>query len=88
MDKFVIKGGKKLSGTVSISGAKNATLALMPATLLASGKYELQNTPDLRDVVTMSKLLQTMGVTFERKGKTLEVNTFRVNKFEAPYEHV
>lgn len=88
MDKFVIKGGKKISGTVSISGAKNATLALMPATLLASGKYELQNTPDLRDVVTMSKLLQTMGVTFERKQKTLEVNTFRVNKFEAPYEHV
>jgi UDP-N-acetylglucosamine 1-carboxyvinyltransferase len=88
MDKFVIKGGKKLNGTVSISGAKNATLALMPATLLASGKYELQNTPDLRDVVTMSKLLQTMGVTFERKEKTLEVNTFRVNKFEAPYEHV
>ncbi len=88
MDKFVIKGGKKLSGTVSISGAKNATLALMPATLLASGKYELHNTPNLRDVTTMSKLLQTMGVTFDRKDTTLEVNTFRVNKFEAPYEHV
>ena len=88
MDKFVVKGGKKLNGTVSISGAKNATLALMPATLLASGKYELHNTPDLRDVTTMSKLLQTMGVTFERKNKMLEVNTFRVNKFEAPYEHV
>jgi len=88
MDKFVIKGGKKLNGTVSISGAKNATLALMPATLLASGKYQLHNTPNLRDVVTMSKLLQTMGVTFERNERTLEVNTFRVNKFEAPYEHV
>ncbi len=88
MDKFVITGGKKLNGTVSISGAKNATLALMPATLLASGKYTLHNTPDLRDVTTMSKLLQTMGVTFERNGRALEVNTFRVNKFEAPYEHV
>lgn len=88
MDKFVIKGGKKLNGTVSISGAKNATLALMPATLLASGKYQLLNTPDLRDVTTMSKLLQTMGVTIERHQKILEVNTFRVNKFEAPYEHV
>ncbi|HAP35245.1 MAG TPA: UDP-N-acetylglucosamine 1-carboxyvinyltransferase [Bacteroidetes bacterium] len=88
MDKFVVKGGKKLNGTVSISGAKNATLALMPATLLASGKYQLHNTPNLRDVVTMSKLLQTMGVTFERNERTLEVNTFRVNKFEAPYEHV
>ncbi|MFA6541661.1 MAG: UDP-N-acetylglucosamine 1-carboxyvinyltransferase [Bacteroidota bacterium] len=88
MDKFVIHGGRKLNGTVTISGAKNATLALMPATLLASGKYELQNTPDLRDVTTMSKLLHTMGVTTERAGSTLSVNTFRVNKFEAPYEHV
>lgn len=88
MDKFIIRGGKKLNGTVRISGAKNASLALMPATLLASGKYELRNTPDLRDVATMLRLLQTMGVTFERKGDSLLVNTFRVNKFEAPYEHV
>ncbi len=88
MDKFVIHGGKALRGTVRISGAKNASLALMPATLLASGKYELHNTPDLRDVATMSRLLQTMGVTVERKGRSLHVNTFRVNKFEAPYEHV
>ncbi len=88
MDKFIIKGGKKLSGTVKIGGAKNASLALMPATLLASGKYELHNTPDLRDVTTMSKLLQMMGVTVERKNKTLILNTFRVNKFEAPYEQV
>ncbi len=88
MDKFIIRGGKKLNGTVQVSGAKNASLALMPATLLASGKYELFNTPDLRDVASMSRLLQTMGVTLERKGHTLSVNTFRVNKFEAPYEHV
>jgi UDP-N-acetylglucosamine 1-carboxyvinyltransferase len=88
LDKFIIHGGKALRGTVRISGAKNASLALMPATLLASGKYELHNTPDLRDVVTMSRLLQTMGVTVERNGQSLLVNTFRVNKFEAPYEHV
>ncbi len=88
MDKFIIRGGKALKGSVNISGAKNASLALMPATLLASGKYELRNTPDLRDVVTMSRLLQTMGVSVERNGRSLLVNTFRVNKFEAPYEHV
>jgi len=88
VDKFIIHGGKALRGTVRISGAKNASLALMPATLLASGKYELRNTPDLRDVVTMSRLLQTMGVTVERSGRSLFINTFRVNKFEAPYEHV
>lgn len=88
MDKFVIRGGKKLNGTVQVSGAKNASLALMPATLLASGKYELRNTPDLRDVSSMSRLLQTMGVALERDGHSLFINTFRVNKFEAPYEHV
>ena len=88
MDKFVIHGGKSLNGVVRISGAKNASLALMPATLLASGKYELRNSPDLRDVTTMSRLLQTMGVTVDRQGHSLHLNTFRVNKFEAPYEHV
>ena len=88
MDKFIIHGGTSLRGTVRISGAKNSSLALMPATLLASGKYELHNTPDLRDVSSMSRLLQTMGVTVERNGRSLLVNTFRVNKFEAPYEHV
>ncbi|MGD0338650.1 MAG: UDP-N-acetylglucosamine 1-carboxyvinyltransferase [Bacteroidota bacterium] len=88
MDKFVIDGGVRLQGTVRISGAKNASLALMPATLLASGKYRLENTPILRDVSTMQKLLQTMGVTFQREAHSLKVNTFRVNSFEAPYEHV
>ncbi len=88
MDKFVIKGGIPLQGSVKISGAKNASLALMPATLLASGKYRLNNTPNLKDVETMQKLLQTMGVTFRREGHSLTVNTFRVNSFEAPYEHV
>lgn len=88
MDKFVIQGGTKLKGTVSISGAKNAALALMPATLLASGKYHFDNMPELRDIATMSKLLQTMGVDVEKKGHSLNINTFRVNKFEAPYEHV
>ncbi len=88
MDKFVIDGGVRLHGAVKISGAKNASLALMPATLLASGKYRLENTPILKDVATMQKLLQTMGVAFQRDAHTLMVNTFRVNSFEAPYEHV
>ncbi len=88
MDKFVIEGGTRLQGTVKISGAKNASLALIPATLLASGKYRLENTPALKDVATMQKLLQTMGVTFQRESHTLTINTSRINSFEAPYEHV
>ncbi|MFQ5797148.1 MAG: UDP-N-acetylglucosamine 1-carboxyvinyltransferase [Bacteroidota bacterium] len=88
MDRFIIQGGKKLNGVVNVSGAKNATLALMPATLLAGGKYELRNTGDLRDITTMQSLLKTMGVEFKRDNHTLTLDTFRVNKFEAPYEHV
>ena len=88
MDKFLIQGGKPLKGSVDTGGAKNAALALMPATLLASGVYRFANTPDLRDMSTMSKLLQSMGVEIEKNGEGLRMNTFRVNKFEAPYEHV
>ena len=88
MDKFIIHGGSKLKGTVAIGGSKNAALALMPATLLASGKYQFQNIPDLRDITTMGRLLQMMGADVEKADQTLRLNTFRVNKFEAPYEQV
>jgi UDP-N-acetylglucosamine 1-carboxyvinyltransferase len=88
VDKFVIRGGEKLKGTVTISGSKNAALALMPATLLASGKYGFSNMPDLRDITTMARLLEMMGVDTEKRGHVLSLNTFRVNKFEAPYEQV
>ncbi len=88
MDKFVIRGGSRLSGTVQISGAKNASLALMPATLLAPGVYTLSNTPKLRDVITMSRLLESMGLSFSHTDHTLTVDASRVTKFEAPYEYV
>jgi UDP-N-acetylglucosamine 1-carboxyvinyltransferase len=88
LDKFVIRGGSRLSGTVQISGAKNASLALMPATLLAPGVYTLSNTPKLRDVITMSRLLESMGLSFSHTDHTLTVDASRVTKFEAPYEYV
>lgn len=88
MDKFVIRGGRKLRGTVAISGAKNATLALMPAALLARGTFRFTNTPVLRDVATMSGLLTSMGVQIELKEHVLKIDTTGVNKQEAPYEFV
>jgi UDP-N-acetylglucosamine 1-carboxyvinyltransferase len=88
LDKFIIRGGKRLSGRVKISGAKNATLALMPAALLAGGTYQLKNTPVLRDVATMSALLRTMGVKVEAHDRVLTLETSDVHRFEAPYEHV
>jgi len=88
VDKFLVRGGRKLAGTVGISGAKNATLALMPAALLASGTFRLRNTPVLRDVNTMSALLRSMGMEIELQDHLLTLRTGGVNKHEAPYEHV
>jgi UDP-N-acetylglucosamine 1-carboxyvinyltransferase len=88
LDKFVINGGNPLSGTVIIGGAKNASLALMPATILASGTYHLFNTPDLRDIITMSRLLESMGFQISFADHTLIIDTKTINNYEAPYEHV
>lgn len=88
MDKFVVRGGKKLKGKVRISGAKNGVLAMMPATILAPGTYTLKNVPNLRDVWTMSRLLSDMGIYSELNGDELFVDSRNINSFEAPYEHV
>ena len=88
MDKFVIHGGNELKGSVQISGAKNATLALMPAALLASGESVLLNTPELNDVFTMSKLLKQLGAEIQFENNVLKINSATVNNQTAPYEHV
>jgi UDP-N-acetylglucosamine 1-carboxyvinyltransferase len=88
LDKFVIHGGHKISGEVNISGAKNASLALMPASLLASGTYTLFNTPELNDVYTMMKLLIHLGVETEFDNNILKLNTNNIISQDAPYEHV
>jgi UDP-N-acetylglucosamine 1-carboxyvinyltransferase len=95
VDKFIIRGGKKLSGELNISGAKNASLALMPASLLSSGVSNLTNTPLLNDVYTMMKLLNELGVEtkFVRENSfgekdVLQLNTSNIKSQVAPYEHV
>ena len=57
MDKIVIIGGNRLEGEVVVSGSKNAALPVMTATLLSSGKFVIENVPELRDVKTMANLL-------------------------------
>lgn len=88
MDKFVIQGGNRLCGRVKISGAKNGSLALMPTSILAPGTYHLSNTPNLRDVWTMSRLLNCLGAFCELNGNDLFIDSRGINSFEAPYEHV
>ena len=88
MDKFVIKGGNRLCGRVKISGAKNGSLALMPATILAPGTYNLSNTPNLKDVWTMSRLMTSLGIFCELNDNILFVDSRSLNSFEALYEYV
>lgn len=87
MDKLVIEGGKPLFGEVRISGAKNATLPLMTACLLADGRHVFENAPKLRDIRTMGRLLTHMGAAVEHDG-VLGVDTSNINTLEAPYELV
>jgi UDP-N-acetylglucosamine 1-carboxyvinyltransferase len=88
LDKFVINGGKELKGEITISGAKNASLALMPASILAEGKSVLRNTPELNDVYTMIKLLNQLGINSEFKNHILELDTSGISSQFAPYELV
>jgi UDP-N-acetylglucosamine 1-carboxyvinyltransferase len=88
VDKFVITGGRKLSGNVEVSGAKNASLALMPACLLTNGVSTLFNTPELNDVYTMIKLLTFLGAGISFQDNTLKIDTKKIKSHEAPYEHV
>lgn len=88
MDKFIIRGGKRLSGKVSVSGAKNSSLALMPATLLNSGINIIDNTPEVNDIYTMIKLLTHLGVETEFANHKLSLNTSNITSQIAPYEHV
>jgi UDP-N-acetylglucosamine 1-carboxyvinyltransferase len=88
MDKIVIEGGKPLHGEIKISGAKNAALPLITATLLTPGWHTLHNVPDLRDTRTMLVLLESLGVVWERKGDTLRINSDNLQGHEASYDLV
>ncbi|MCK5088261.1 MAG: UDP-N-acetylglucosamine 1-carboxyvinyltransferase [Melioribacteraceae bacterium] len=88
MDKFVIQGGKKLSGKVKISGAKNAALAIMPACLLNSGENILGNIPEVNDIYTMTKLLNHLGVKSQFENHKLKLDSSNIISQDAPYEHV
>jgi UDP-N-acetylglucosamine 1-carboxyvinyltransferase len=88
MDKLIVQGGSKIQGKVKVSGAKNGSLALMPATILASGTYKLFNTPNLKDVWTFSRLLGSLGIFCELNDNELFIDSRGINSYEAPYELV
>lgn len=88
MEKLIIKGASSLNGEVVISGAKNSSLPILAATILADGVYHIDNIPALRDIKTMFKLLENVGVTSEFKDNSAVIKNNNTQVFEAPYELV
>ena len=92
MDKLCINGGQRLAGEIAVSGAKNAALPILCASLLSAEPIELENVPDLNDVRTMLQLLGQMGVEIETEqgptGSRVTLNGARVDNPVASYELV
>ncbi|CAG7603345.1 UDP-N-acetylglucosamine 1-carboxyvinyltransferase [Candidatus Vallotia tarda] len=88
MDKLLINGGVRLNGEISVSGAKNAALPILCASLLSSEPVQLENVPNLQDVRTTLKLLGQMGMRSEIYGNVVTMDASQVNNPVAPYELV
>ena len=83
-----IEGRAKLSGTVPISGAKNAALAIMAGVVLCSETCRLRNVPNLVDIARMGEILQSLGIKLQRHGQTLDFDATDISQGQAPYEVV
>lgn len=88
MDKLIVEGGKTLSGTVRISGAKNACLPILAATLLSDDESIIRNIPNLRDMSTMVKILKNFGAEVQQGDSVIKVKGAKYKGHTAPYELV
>jgi UDP-N-acetylglucosamine 1-carboxyvinyltransferase len=88
MDRFVIHGRRRLKGEVEISGAKNAALPIIAASLLAEGESVIKRVPELADVKTMGRLLENLGAGFHFEADSLLINTEHIESSTAPYDLV
>ncbi len=87
-EALVIKGGVPLKGEIQISGAKNATLPLMAASLLTDQSLTLKNVPNLADVRTMAMVLETLGSHITFANNVMQINNPQINQTTAPYDLV
>ncbi|MBA3846469.1 MAG: UDP-N-acetylglucosamine 1-carboxyvinyltransferase [Planctomycetes bacterium] len=88
MDSFLVKGGKKLSGTIGVSGAKNAALPILAVSLMTDAPCLFSNIPLLRDIQTQVKILNTLGVETSWKGRDVAAQVKDTYNSTAPYELV
>lgn len=86
MEKLVIEGGKPLSGTIRIHGAKNAALPVLAASIMAEGTHTIENVPDLLDIHVMLDILRALGCRAELRGDTVTVDTSSANSSHIPEE--
>ena len=87
MDKFVIKGGHALHGTVDVSGAKNAAVAIIPATILSDGICRIENIPSISDVSVIIKILYELGARVKMLSRTtIEIDPRNISSHVVPYE--
>lgn len=88
MERIVIAGGERLQGEIKVSGAKNAALPIICATLMADGESVLKDIPELRDIYNLKDILESLGAQVTFKNNEMRINPNTINTFEAPYELV
>lgn len=84
MSNYIINGGRKLEGTVRISGSKNSSLPIIAATILNAGKTTLYNVPNIQDTQMMFKILEALGAKVEKKNGKVKIDTSKITGFEIP----
>ncbi|GAG01158.1 unnamed protein product, partial [marine sediment metagenome] len=82
--RYIIEGGRRLEGTVRISGNKNAAVHAVTAALLTAEDCRLENLPAIEDVRYMLDILEALGVRVERRGSSLVLNAAQIHTFAAP----
>lgn len=86
MTKFVVRGIKKLEGEVTVSGAKNAAVAILPAALLVDGQCRIENVPHISDVEYITEIMESMGAKLDWQGSDLAVDCRGIHTYEVGYE--
>ena len=84
MKRIKIEGGKNLTGTVKISGAKNSVVALIPAAILCDEKVEIHNIPNISDIDALDEILRFIGAKIEKNNDTLIIDASDINNIEIP----
>ena len=87
MEKYIIMGGKRLTGSVTVSGAKNAAVAVIPAALLVEGTCRIENVPHIKDVDVIIDIMKHLGAKIKKTDyNVLEIDCEKIKSFAAPYE--